>query len=62
MTSFHQIVTLLLFFQFMANLEQSEIRIPDEWFLKLTFSSIESFYRKKTENTTKKSPTQLSHY
>ena len=53
MMSFHQIVMSLLFFQFMANLEQSRSQIPDAWSVELTLSF---------ENRTEKSLTQLSHY
>ena len=38
MTSYQQIVTSLSFFRFMADLEQSESRIPDVWSGKLTLS------------------------
>ena len=44
MTLCWQIVASLVFFQFLTNLEQSESRIPDEWSVKLTFSSIVTFY------------------
>ena len=54
-----EIMTSLSFFQFMANLEQSEGRIPDAQSLKLLFSLIATFYLTKTENRTKKS---LTHY
>ena len=47
-----EIVPPLLFFRFMANLEQSGSRISD----------IVTFYLTKTENRTKQSLTQLSHY
>ena len=60
MTSSGQIATSLSFFQFMANLEESEIWIPES--VKLTFSLIVIFCLTKTENRTKKSQTQLSHY
>ena len=59
---FQQIVTSLPFFQFMANLEQSKSPIPDTEPVKLTFSLIVTFYLTKTENRSKKSLTQLSHY
>ena len=54
MTSCQKIVTSLSFFGFMANLEQSRTRIPD------AKSVIVTFYLTKSENRTKKSPTQLS--
>ena len=45
MTSCQKIVTSLLFFLFMANLEQSGSQIPDEeWSVKLTFSLTVTFY------------------
>ena len=53
------IVTSLLFFQFMANLEQSENWIPDAWSLKLTFLLIVTIYSMENEHRTKKSLTQL---
>ena len=56
-----EIVTSLLLFHFMANLEQSGSRIPDAWSVNLMFSLIVTFYLTKTENRTK-SLTQLSHY
>ena len=62
MTSCQQIVTSLVFFQFMANLEQSRSRIPDAQSVKFTFSLTAAFYLTKIENRTKKSLTQLSHY
>ena len=62
MTSCQQIVTSLVFFQFMANLEQSRGRIPDAQSVKFTFSLTAAFYLTKIENRTKKSLTQLSHY
>ena len=62
MTLCWQIVMPLSFFRFMVNLEQSGSRIPDAQSVKLRFSIIATFYRTKTENRTKKSLTQLSHY
>ena len=44
MTLCWQIVTSLVFFRLLANLEQSENRIPDEWSVKLTFSSTVTFF------------------
>ena len=61
-TSCREIVTPLSFFQFMANFEQSGSRIPDVQHVKLIFSLIATFYLRKTENRTKKSLTQHSHY
>ena len=60
--SLQKIVTLLLFFGFLANLEQSGGRIPDTESAKVMFSVIVTFCLTKTENRTKKSLTQLSHY
>ena len=54
-----QILTSLLLFQFITNLEQSGSRILDTW--SATFSLIITFYLTKTENKIKKSPTQLSY-
>ena len=54
MTSCWKIVTTLPFFQFTANLEQSENRIPDAQSVKLIFSLMVTFYLRKTENRTKK--------
>ena len=48
-----QIVTSLSFFQFMANLEQSKIWIPDAESVKVTFSLRVTFYLTKTENRIK---------
>ena len=47
-------MTTLQFFQFMANLEQSESHIPDAQSVKLIFSLMVTFYFTKTENRTKK--------
>ena len=55
-------MTSLSFFGFLANLEQSGGRIPDTESAKVMFSVIVTFYLTKTENRTKKSRTQLSHY
>ena len=54
MASCRQIVTLLSFFRFMANLQPSGRRVPDAWSIKLTFSLIITFYLTKTESRTKK--------
>ena len=62
LTSCQKIVTSLSFFGFLANLEQSGGRIPDTESAKVMFSVIVTFYLTKTENRTKKSVTQLSHY
>ena len=62
MTSCQKIVTPLSFFRFLANLEQSGGRIPDTESAKVKFSVIVAFYFTKTEDRTKKSVTQLSHY
>ena len=62
MTSCQQYLMSLSFSQFMADLEQLESRIPDEWSVVLTFSLIAIFHLTKTENRTKKSLRQLSYY
>ena len=62
MTSCQHNVTSLLFFRFMANLEQSRSRMPGAWSVKLTFLLNNTFYLIKTENRTKKTLTQLSYY
>ena len=62
MTSCQQIVTSLSFLWFMTNLEQSGSRIPDTQCLKLIFSLIATFCLIKTEDRTKRSLTQFSHY
>ena len=62
MTSCRKIVTSLSFFQFMANLEQSESQIPDAETVKIMFFLIVTFDLTKTENRTKISLRQLSHY
>ena len=45
------------FLESMANLYRSGIRIPDELYVKRTFSSIVTFYLTKSESRTKKSLT-----
>ena len=62
MTSCREIVTSLSFFGFWATLEQSGGRIPDTQSAKVMFSVIVTFCLTKTENRTKKSLTNLSHY
>ena len=57
-----KIVTSLLFFQFTGNMEQSISQIPDASSVKHIFSLIVTFYLTKTQNRTKKSITQFSHY
>ena len=57
-----QIVTSLSFFGFLTNLEQSRDRILDTDSAKIMFSVPVAFFRIKTENRTKKSLIQLSHY
>ena len=52
----------IVFFQFMVNLEQSGNQIPKAESVKLIFSLIVTVYLTKTENRTKNSQTQLSHY
>ena len=49
-------------FWILSNLEQSRGRIPDTESAKVMFSVIATFCLTKTENRTKKSLTQLSHY
>ena len=62
MTSFRKIVTSLSFFGFLANLEQSENQIPDTESAEVMFPVTVTFCLTTTENRTKESPTQLSHY
>ena len=62
LTSCRNIVTSLSIFGFLANLEPPGDRIPDTESAKVMFSVIVTFYLTKTENRTKKSLTQLSHY
>ena len=62
MTSCQKIVTPLSFFRFLANLEQSGGRIPDTESAKVMISVKVTFGLTKTENRTKISLTQLSHY
>ena len=52
----------LSFFGVLVNLEQSAGRILDTESAKVMFSVIGTFYLTKTENRTKKSLTQLTHY
>ena len=52
----------LSFFGFLANLEQSGGRIPDKESSEAMFSVTVTFCLTKTENRTKKSLAQLSHY
>ena len=51
MTPCQQIVTLLYFFQFLANLQPSRSRIPDTWSIKLTFSLTVTFYLQHSSYT-----------
>ena len=62
MMSYQEIVTLLSFFGFLVNLEQYGGRISDTESAKVMLSVIVTFCLTKTENRTKKSLTQLSHY
>ena len=62
MMSCQQIVISLIFFQFMANLEQFGSQITEAWSLKLIFSLTLTLYLKKSQNRTKKYLTQLSYY
>ena len=59
--SCREIGTSLLFFGFLANLEQSGGWIPKTGSPKVTFSVIVSFCLTKTENRTKKSLSGFSH-
>ena len=61
-TSCKKVVTLLSFYQFMANLERSGSRVPDAYSVKLMFSLIVTFDLTKNANRAKKSLTELSHY
>ena len=60
--SCRKFMTSLSFSGFLANLEQSGGRISDTESAKIMFSVIGTFCLTKTENGTKKSLTQLSHY
>ena len=62
MTSCRKNVTPLIFFRFLANLEQSEGWIPYTESGKFMFSVMVTFCLTKPENRTKKSIAQLSHY
>ena len=62
MTSFQKIVTSLSLFGFLAYLEQSGDRISATESEKQMFLVILAFCLTKTENRTRKPPTQLSHY
>ena len=62
MTSCRKIVTLLSFFRFLANLEQSGGRISDTESAEIMFSVTVTFCLTTTENITKKALTHLSHY
>ena len=62
LASCRKIVTSLSFSGFLANFEQSKSRIPDTESAEVMFSVIVLFCLTKTENRTKKSVTQLSHY
>ena len=62
LTSCRKTVTSLSLFGFLANLEQSGGWIPDTESAKIMFSVTVIFCLTKTENRTKKSLTQLSHY
>ena len=62
MTSCRKIVTSLSFFRFFANLEQFGGQIPDTESAKAMFLVMVTFCLTETENRTKKSLTQLSHY
>ena len=62
LTSCPKIMTSLSFFGVLANLEKSEGWIPDTESAKVMFLVIGAFCLTKTEDRTKKSLTQLSHY
>ena len=62
LTLYRETVMSLLFFGFLANLEQSGGRITDTESAKVMFSVTRTFFFTKTENRTKKSLTQFSHY
>ena len=62
LTSCRKIVTSLSFFGFLANLEQSGGRILETESAKVMFSVKTTFCLTTTENRTKNSLTQLSHY
>ena len=51
MTPCQQIVTLLYFFQFLANLQPSRSRIPEAWYIELTFSLTVTFYLQHSSYT-----------
>ena len=53
---------VIVIFWILSNLEQSRGRIPDTESAKVMFSVIVTFCLTKTENRTKKSLIQLSHY
>ena len=53
---------LIVFFQYITNLQPSGSQILDTWSIKLTFSLIITFYLTEPENRTKKSFTPLLHY
>ena len=55
-------MTSLSFFGILVNLEQSGGRIPDTESTKVMFLAIVTICPEKTENRTKNSLTQLSHY
>ena len=57
-----EIVTSLSFFLFLTNLEQSRGWDRETKSVKVMISVIVTFCLTKTENRTKKSLTQLSHY
>ena len=57
-----KIVMSLSFFGFLANLDQFRGWIPDTKSAKFMFSVMITFCPTKTENRTKKSLRQLSHY
>ena len=60
--SCRQIITSSTFFQFTADSEQCRSWIMGAWSVVLTLSLKATFYLTKTENSTKKSPTQPSYY
>ena len=60
--SCQHIVMPLSFFHFITNLKQFGSQILEAWSVKLALTLTVTFYLTKTENRTKKSLTQLSHY
>ena len=53
---------VIIIYAILVNFEQSGSWIPERWSVKVLFSLIVFVYLAKTENRTKKSQAQLSHY